>query len=188
MQSEDKQRRIIGEFVKQVWTGPKNDRALTVATLKFDATRAVLSRDLGFIHRIRDNDYGSDEIGRECVKWDGPFEVSITESIVNHFGLGDEDVPDLMIEQVTQEMLDEARTAYGDLDPDTLILEFKLKVTYSLNGESPDDMRSYLEKMGANAIGNGMLTGSSATEVDEYIMEITTLPVETVIEETAHEV
>jgi hypothetical protein len=181
MQNEITPRRIIGVFIQQVWAGPKNDWAQTIATVKFDATQAVLSLDLDAIHAIRDNDESSDEIGRSCVQWDGPCEVSLTESIVQFFGLSDDEVPDLMIEHVTQEMLDKARAEFVDPEA-TAILEFKLTVTYSLNSESPKAMRENLLMMANQAIGNGMLTGSTAAEVDEYSMQVVMLPTETVIE------
>ena len=181
MQNEITPRRIIGVFIQQVWAGPKNDWAQTIATVKFDATQAVLSLDLDAIHAIRDNAESSDDIGRACVQWNGPCEVSLTESIVEFFGLGDDAVSDLIIEHVTQEMLDLARAEFTELT-DTVILEFRLTATYSLNGESPERIRENMLMKANQAIGNGMLTGSSAAEVDEYSMEVMMLPTQTMIE------
>lgn len=181
MQHRITPRGIVGVFIQQVWAGPKNDWAQTMATVKFDATHAVLSLDLDAIHSIRDNDESSDAIGRACVQWDGPCEVSLTESIVQFFGLSDDEVPDLMIEHITQEMLDQARAEFTELT-DTAILEFRLTATYSLNGESPESIRENMLMKANQAIGNGMLSGSSAAEVDEYSMEVMMLPTQTVIE------
>lgn len=181
------ERRITGKFVKQVWGGRKGDYANRIATVTFDATRAVLSRDIEFIRSLRDGDETSDEIGRECVGWEGPCEVYLTESVVEFFGLDGDEVPDLLIEQVTQEMLDQARASFGKLSPDSLVLEFRMTVAYSLNGERPEVLQDNLLFMVERAIGNGMLTGTTAAEVDEHSMQVTMLPTETVIEEVCHD-
>lgn len=45
---------------------------------------------------------------------------------------------------------------------------FTLEVSYILNGEQPEEMVRRLENMVRHAIGEGMLTGETAAEVDEY--------------------
>lgn len=184
---ETQQRRIVGKFLKQVWGGRKGDHAITLATITFDATRAVLSRNLDFIHRLRDGDETSDDIGRECVGWDGPCDVYLTESVVEFFGLDGDEVPDLLVEQVTQEMLDQAREEFGDLVSDDAVIDLKMRVSYRLNGESAELMRQNLEHMVKRAIGEGMLTGETEAKVDEYSLEVSLLPVElTILEEERH--
>lgn len=46
-----------------------------------------------------------------------------------------------------------------------------LDVTYALNGENPVEMISRLRKMCERAIGEGMLTGETSAEVEEYSMD-----------------
>ena len=46
-----------------------------------------------------------------------------------------------------------------------------LDVTYALNGENAVEMISRLRKMCERAIGEGMLTGETAAEVEEYSMD-----------------
>lgn len=70
--------------------------------------------------------------------------------------------------------------------PKTLKLRLAVDVTYDLNGEDPNVLESYLEKMVARAIGDGLLTGASAAEVDTHdvrINEVPETPDEAAIEE-----
>ena len=55
-------------------------------------------------------------------------------------------------------------------------LRFTLDVTYDLNDVSPDEMVNRLRKMGEWAIGEGMLTGDTNAEVDQYSMDVTEYP------------
>lgn len=184
---EAQKRRIVGKFLKQVWAGRKGDIAVTLATITFDATRAILSRNLDFIRSLRDGDGTSDEIGYECTGWTGPCEVYLTESVLEFFGLDGDEVPDLLIEQVTQEMLDQAREEFADLVTDNAVIELKMRVSYSLNGESAELMRQNLQRLVERSIGEGMLTGKTEAEVDEYSMEVNVLPIDlTIIEEERH--
>ncbi|WP_341744655.1 hypothetical protein [Azonexus hydrophilus] len=54
----------------------------------------------------------------------------------------------------------------------TTRVRLTLEVEYALNGEMAEDMVSRLQRMCEHAIGNGMLTGESAAEVEEYSMEV----------------
>lgn len=49
-------------------------------------------------------------------------------------------------------------------------------VTYSLNGENATEMVSLLRKMCERAIGEGMLTGESDAEVEDYSMDAVIQP------------
>lgn len=174
-------KKIVGTFVKQTWTGPKNDTAMAIETVEFDATQAVLKLDLSDLHSLRDHDESSDQIGRECVTWPGPCEVTLTDAVAEFFELGDDDGSSFLMERITQEQLDKARNDHpSDLDVGTLLLD--LRVTYSLNGESIETMRSNLEHMVRHAIGNGLLTGSTDAEVDSHEFNIALLPAETILE------
>lgn len=172
-------KRIIGEFVKQVWTGRSNDEAMTVGTVKFDATRAVLARDLEFIRSLADCDDTSDEIGLACVAREGPYSVHVAQSVAEFFEVLDE----RHLHDVDQEMLDAARAALGDPDSDEATLELRLKVKYALNGVPLEAMQLYLEQMVSHAIGDGLLTGSSLAEVDAHSFIVRHVPTETGLEE-----
>lgn len=71
--------------------------------------------------------------------------------------------------------LEEANKQYSEafaLAPSSQVtLRLTLDVTYRLNGETVDEMVARLQKLCEQAIGNGMLTGESEAEVDEYSME-----------------
>lgn len=81
-------RRIVGTFLKQQWGGSKNDQAYPCGEEEFDATDYVLNMEYEDLVQVEDGDYSSDEIGKAHVEWDGPFEVSIEESICEYFGVG----------------------------------------------------------------------------------------------------
>lgn len=51
-------------------------------------------------------------------------------------------------------------------------MRLTLDVTYSLNGEAPEDMGHRLKNAAESAIQNGILTGDSAAEVEEYSMDV----------------
>ena len=58
----------------------------------------------------------------------------------------------------------------------TTHIRITLDVTYDLNGQSVEDMQSLLQKNLHASIGNGLLTGDTAVEVDEYSVEIVACP------------
>lgn len=51
-----------------------------------------------------------------------------------------------------------------------------LDVTYLLNGETAADMLANLQRLCERAIGNGLLTGETAAEVDLYEISTAILP------------
>ncbi len=97
---------IEGIFIKQVWGGRTDDQAITIGEETFDATRYVLGMTLNQLHAITDNDDTSDDIGTAHVDHDGPYYVEITDAICGYFGVE-------VVEDITQEMLDEARQDSG---------------------------------------------------------------------------
>lgn len=61
-------------------------------------------------------------------------------------------------------------------EPDLVKVRLTLDVIYRLNGEDATEMASNLQRMCERAIGEGMLTGASDAEVDEYSMETNVVP------------
>lgn len=59
---------------------------------------------------------------------------------------------------------------------DTAKVRLTLDVSYILNGEPLDEMVANLEWMCQHAIGNGMLTGETAAEVDVYEVKVSRMP------------
>ena len=51
---------------------------------------------------------------------------------------------------------------------ETIKVRLTLDVTYDLNGENATEMVGRLRRMCERAIGEGMLTGETDAEVDEY--------------------
>lgn len=66
---------------------------------------------------------------------------------------------------------DEANSSYGATASEAVKIRLTLDVTYALNGENATEMVSRLRKMCERAIGEGMLTGESDAEVEEYSMD-----------------
>jgi len=62
------------------------------------------------------------------------------------------------------------------LSADTVSMRLALDVTYALNGEDAKDLLAHLEQMVQRALGEGMLTGSTAAEVEEHSMTVTRTP------------
>lgn len=171
----DLDKRIIGEFVKERWN--ERDEAETVETVKFDATRVVLKRDLSLIQELQDDDRTTDAIGKECVLWTGPHTVYLTDAIIEFFEVE-------YLEDITQAMLDAARAAFGDLELTQVTLQLTLKATYDLNGEDSDTLIRHLEHLVERAIGDGLLTGASAASVVGHEVSVDELLQETVLEES----
>jgi hypothetical protein len=59
---------------------------------------------------------------------------------------------------------------------DVVKVRLTLNVAYILNGEPSAEMAARLRRMCEHAIGNGMLTGETAAEVDEYAIDVSIPP------------
>lgn len=59
---------------------------------------------------------------------------------------------------------------------DATQVRLTLNVAYLLNGEPLEEMTWHLRRMCELAIGNGLLTGDSAAEVDCYTLDVSALP------------
>ncbi|MBU9200297.1 hypothetical protein KTD31_02830 [Burkholderia multivorans] len=116
-------RLIRGNFVKQRWGGRKKDYAEHVSDEPFDATSYVLLLPLEELVELEDHDQNTDAIGTEFIRWNGPFEVEIVDSILSYFGVDD-------LEDITEEALVFARE-WSNAQPaetETLTLTIKVKV------------------------------------------------------------
>ena len=77
---------IIGEYVKQQWTGRKQDHAAETGREKFEATDYVLcTLKYEDVIELQDNSECTDAIGNAHVTHDGPHEVYITDAICEYF-------------------------------------------------------------------------------------------------------
>lgn len=57
-------------------------------------------------------------------------------------------------------------------NPNNEEITLKLKVLYKMNGESKETLICHLNDMVERAIGDGLLTGATTTEVENYETEI----------------
>lgn len=141
-------RRIEGTFTKQAWGGRKNDQALFVDSVLFDATAAVLSMDHAVLMRLKDSDESSDELGRAHVQWDGPNEVSVVDEVLEYFGVDE-------LTQITPEALLYARNRENPqpAQEQTITLSIKVKVRV-IPGASTEDFVSNLDySISSNTVG-----------------------------------
>lgn len=82
-------RRIIGEFVKQVLIGRKKDYEEEIERVEFDATDHILLMNYDQLIELTDNSVKSDDIGTSHVSWNGPYCVHITDSICEYFDVNE---------------------------------------------------------------------------------------------------
>lgn len=59
---------------------------------------------------------------------------------------------------------------------DTVRVRLTLEVTYVLNGEELDSLLSHLHRQCMRAVGDGLLTGGSDAQVEQYTIDETVLP------------
>lgn len=83
--------------------------------------------------------------------------------------------------RLTNDAGSEVEVYASELSPEALgaditTVRLTLDVTYELNGVSAAEMASRLRKMCERAIGEGMLTGETAAEIEKYSMETATQP------------
>lgn len=91
----------------------------------------------------------------------------------NNNGFADEVLDAYLAENVTLRDGTKAGKAWVATTFKVVRLRLTLDVSYALRGESAEDMDARLTKAVDYAIQNGMLTGDSAAEVDEYSMDVT---------------
>lgn len=73
--------------------------------------------------------------------------------------------------------MNHSRTAeVAAAETDTVSVRLTLDVSYSLNGEAAKTMAANLRRMCERAIGEGLLTGASDAEVDEYAIAVAVRP------------
>ncbi|MDX9718921.1 MAG: hypothetical protein RBT67_16260, partial [Thauera sp.] len=60
--------------------------------------------------------------------------------------------------------------------PETVNARLTLDVTYLLNGEAAPELLARLERMCERAIGEGLLTGDTAAQVDTWSIDVSEVP------------
>ena len=156
-------RRITGGFVKQVWTGRKKDYAEEVETVEFDATDHILLMEYERFTKIEDNDYESDEIGRDFVSWDGPCVVHIEESICEYFGVSE-------IRDITEALFNQVK-AHVNAQP-SVEVAVDITVRVKLSAVPGTDIEAVLHNLGYNFISNTVGAVIRSTEIiDQNVLE-----------------
>lgn len=155
-------RRIEGTFDKQRWGGRKGDDAILQGTEHFDATEMVLLMNLQEVLELEDNDDSTDDIGRQCVSWDGPCSVSLTESMLLFFGVLDQD-------DITESHLEMARAMH----PPTPREDIMVTVTVQLKirkpkGHSMDEILSEMDYSFNSTIPGTMVLDSEIKDTEVH--------------------
>lgn len=158
-------RRIKGMFTKQEWGGRKNDQALFVEDVEFDATDAVLAMSLDEIQALDDHHESTDELGRQFVQWDGPCEVGILDSIRKFFGVED-------LGNLTEDAL---RYACNRLNPREVVDEtVTLTIKVALRMPKPESeqerselLSSFVENLDYSVLSNTVGVKVMNTEITD---------------------
>lgn len=159
-------RRINCTFVKEAWSGRKGDDVVTVGSLTFDATDAILSLSLEEIHALNDNDTSSDAIGQQHVDWEGPHRVYVVEAIQEFFG-----VPGLMA--ISESALNHARECFKPRP----IIEDKVTLTIevSVYMKEPEDeqerakaLTDFTENLDYSITSNTVGASVKSTTITEW--------------------
>ena len=129
---------IMGTFYKQRWGGRKDNEAIPCGEEKFDATDAVLLMDLKTIHNLEDFTDTLDELWKNHVQWDGPYDVEIVESICDFFNVSS-------LPEITQESLDQMRRVMMPLPATEQVVTLSIKVKVSVAARS--NMTSFIENL-----------------------------------------
>jgi len=134
-------RRIIGRFLKQEWGGRKNDTAIEIDTVEFDATDHILLMRYEDVVEIADGDDSSDDVGLAHVAWDGPHEVTLEDSICEFFGIE-------KIEELTRENFEYVKERMKPQAPEYRTVEITTRVRVKVSPSAGDDaMTSFVENL-----------------------------------------
>lgn len=94
--------RIIARIVLQAWGGYKGRDLIVLDDKQVDVTEMILRMEPDAVTRLRDNDYGTDMIGRALASHAGPVAVNVTRQICDYFGVD-------YLNAITPEAFEEAR-------------------------------------------------------------------------------
>lgn len=138
-------RRITGTLIKQVWGGRKNDQAIEVGRVEFDATDHILLMPPEEIRALEDHDESSDAVGQAHYVWEGPTEVEITDSICRFFGVD-------AVAEITDEAVSSAKAQLIAALPATETVTLKVKLTLKLTPGT--SVNSFIEDCDYKFISN----------------------------------
>lgn len=121
-------RRIIGVFHKQRWEGRKHDYAVPCGSTNFDATHTILQMEHRTLLALCDDDQSSDDVGLTYMTWEGPYYVTITQSICDFFGVNE-------LDAITPEALAYSRTRFQPQRATEVVLPLSLTITLQVQPE-----------------------------------------------------
>lgn len=120
-------RRILGEFNKASWGGPRGDTSIDCGSEAFDATEAVLQLPHLDLMSLSDNTESTDSIGRAHVDWPAHCTVVLTQAICEYFGVMD-------LSEITPEALAFALELADILPEEEVIVTLSVMVTLRVRG------------------------------------------------------
>ena len=156
-------RRIVGEFTKQQWCGRKDDLAMFVEDVEFDATDAVLTMTLEEIQMLEDGSENTDELGRGHVQHDGPCEVAVVESILAFFGVDE-------LHKLTDDALRYARNRLNPREVVEAAVELTIKVVVRMPKPETAEERaamieSFVDNLDYSVLSNSVGVTVKNTEI-----------------------
>jgi hypothetical protein len=114
--------RIIARIVLQAWGGYKGRDLIVLDDKQVDVTEMILRMEHDAVVRLRNNDYGTDMIGRALASHAGPVAVNVTRQICDYFGVD-------YLTAITPEALEEARLIVSPGLPECVQKAVEMEVT-----------------------------------------------------------
>lgn len=151
-------RKIIGNFYKQEWSGHRNDVAVTVGNEAFDATNAILLLPYSRLIELEDNNENTDELGKSFIDWDGPHHVQITSSICEYFGVDS-------IDEITEDNFNFVKSRTQVLEPISEIVTLQIRV--QVNRMPGAELQDFLDNLDYDITSQTTGVVVSKTEIVE---------------------
>ncbi|NLC21365.1 MAG: hypothetical protein GX771_05560 [Halomonadaceae bacterium] len=157
-------RRIMGSLVKQAWGGRKNDEAIFIEEVEFNATDTVLNKlSLDAIHAMKDGDYSSDQLGLMHIEWEGPLDVKVVDPIKKYFGV-------TSLNKITESCLSHARGVSSPRpmveETVTLTIDVKISMMEELDDEARHDLlTSFIHNLDYDINSNTVGVAVKSTEI-----------------------
>lgn len=114
--------RIIARIVLQAWGGYKGRDLIVLDDKQVDVTEMILRMEHDAVVGLRDNDYGTDMIGRALASHAGPVAMNVTRQICDYFGVD-------YLKAITPEAFEEARRIMSPGLPASVLTVVEIEAT-----------------------------------------------------------
>lgn len=114
--------RIIARIVLQAWGGYKGRDLIVLDNKQVDVTEMILGMEHDAVVRLRDNDHGTDMIGRALASHAGPVAMNVTRQICDYFGVD-------YLTAIRPEVFEEARLIVSPGLPASVLTVVEIEAT-----------------------------------------------------------